>query len=98
MKIASSISCVDRLIRFLIFCNLYIEIFFRFYLFFKSNLFLQVSETELQPGKRIPLTDIGAGCYPTTIFFNHSCAPNTVRINQGKRVCHHHSTQSAIKF
>ena len=38
------------------------------------------------PGKRIPLTDIGAGCYPTTIFFNHSCAPNTVRINQGKRV------------
>ena len=49
---------------------------------------LQVSEPELQPGKRIPLTDIGAGCYPTTIFFNHSCAPNTVRINQGKRVCH----------
>ena len=46
-----------------------------------------MSETELQPGKRIPLTDIGAGCYPTTIFFNHSCAPNTVRINQGKRVC-----------
>merc|ERR1711962_1361719 len=46
----------------------------------------QVAEKELQPGKRIPLTDIGAGCYPTTIFFNHSCSPNSVRINQGKRV------------
>ena len=45
-----------------------------------------MSEKELEPGKRIPLTDIGAGCYPTTIFFNHSCSPNTVRINQGKRV------------
>ena len=47
---------------------------------------MQVAEKELQPGKRIPITDIGAGCYPTTIFFNHSCSPNTVRINQGKRV------------
>ena len=40
----------------------------------------------MEAGKRIPLTDIGAGVYPTTIFFNHSCAPNTVRINMGKRV------------
>jgi len=40
----------------------------------------------MEAGKRIPLTDIGSGVYPTTIFFNHSCAPNTVRINMGKRV------------
>lgn len=36
----------------------------------------------MEAGKRIPLLDIGAGVYPTTLFFNHSCAPNTIRINQ----------------
>ena len=40
----------------------------------------------LEAGKKIPLLDIGAGVYPTTLFFNHSCAPNTLRINQGTRV------------
>ena len=50
--------------------------------------FLKVDEHKMEAGKRIPLTDIGAGVYPTTIFFNHSCAPNTVRINMGKRVSH----------
>jgi len=43
-------------------------------------------EGQLEATKRIPLQDIGSGCYPTTLFFNHSCAPNTVRINQGPRV------------
>ena len=41
---------------------------------------------DIEAGKKIPLADIGSGVYPTTIFFNHSCAPNTVRINQGPRV------------
>ena len=54
------------------------------------NIFLwffkKVDENNMEAGKKLPLTDIGAGCYPTTIFFNHSCAPNTVRINMGKRV------------
>ena len=40
----------------------------------------------LEGGKKIPLLDIGAGVYPTTLFFNHSCTPNTLRINQGTRV------------
>ena len=40
----------------------------------------------LEGGKKIPLLDIGAGVYPTTLFFNHSCSPNTLRINQGTRV------------
>ena len=43
-------------------------------------------EGPLEAGKKIPLVDIGAGVYPTTLFFNHSCAPNTLRINQGSRV------------
>ena len=41
---------------------------------------------DIEAGKKLPLVDIGSGVYPTTIFFNHSCAPNTVRINQGPRV------------
>eukprot|EP00094_Tigriopus_californicus_P006260 TCALIF_06026-PA protein Name:"Similar to SMYD4 SET and MYND domain-containing protein 4 (Pongo abelii)" AED:0.08 eAED:0.08 QI:8/0.66/0.25/1/0.33/0.5/4/0/663 len=40
----------------------------------------------MEPSKRIPLQDIGSGVYPTTLFFNHSCAPNTIRVNQGPRV------------
>ena len=40
----------------------------------------------IEAGKKLPLADIGSGVYPTTIFFNHSCEPNTVRINQGPRV------------
>lgn len=69
--------------------QLYIgELLFHFQTGIQYNLHAvyQVSEKDLTPGKRIPLSDIGAGVYPTTIFFNHSCAPNTVRINQGKRV------------
>ncbi len=48
-------------------------------------LYVKVSGA-LEAGKRLPLLDIGAGVYPTTLFFNHACAPNTVRINQGTRV------------
>ena len=54
--------------------------------YIETNNTKQVDERNMEAGKRIPLTDIGAGVYPTTIFFNHSCAPNTVRINMGKRV------------
>jgi len=45
-------------------------------------------ENAIEAGKKIPLLDIGSGVYPTTLFFNHSCAPNTVRINHGSRVIH----------
>ena len=52
------------------------------------NIIAHISQIDgaLEAGKRIPLLDIGAGVYPTTLFFNHSCAPNTLRINQGTRV------------
>ena len=40
----------------------------------------------MEAAKKIPLVDIGSGVYPTTLFFNHSCVPNTVRVNQGPRV------------
>ena len=49
------------------------------------DILLQI-DGALEAGKKIPLLDIGAGVYPTTLFFNHSCAPNTLRINQGTRV------------
>ena len=56
---------------------------------FASMFFIYVIlqiDGALEAGKKIPLLDIGAGVYPTTLFFNHSCAPNTLRINQGTRV------------
>ena len=52
---------------------------------FFIDILLQI-DGALEAGKKIPLLDIGAGVYPTTLFFNHSCAPNTLRINQGTRV------------
>ena len=48
--------------------------------------FTEQVDGALEGGKKIPLLDIGAGVYPTTLFFNHSCSPNTLRINQGTRV------------
>lgn len=56
-----------------------------FVLMFFIYVILQI-DGALEAGKKIPLLDIGAGVYPTTLFFNHSCAPNTLRINQGTRV------------
>ena len=56
---------------------------------FVSTFFIHILfqiDGALEAGKKIPLLDIGAGVYPTTLFFNHSCAPNTLRINQGTRV------------
>jgi len=55
---------------------------------YKNCLFpLQVKvEGSIEAGKRIPLVDIGAGVFPTALFFNHSCSPNTVRVNQGSKV------------
>ncbi len=63
------------------------RLLYRFQMGIQYNLHsvYQVSGA-IEAGKKIPLEDIGAGVYPTTIFFNHSCAPNTVRINQGPRV------------
>ena len=52
---------------------------------FFIDILLQI-DGALEAGKKIPLLDIGAGVYPTALFFNHSCAPNTLRINQGTRV------------
>ena len=41
---------------------------------------------KIEAGKKLPLTDVGASFYPNLIYFNHSCAPNTLRINKGHRV------------
>jgi len=36
-------------------------------------------------GKKLPLVDVGAAFYPNMVLLNHSCCPNTIRINQGKK-------------
>ena len=64
-----------------------IQLLFHFQTGIQYNLHgIYQIEGALEAGKKIPLVDIGAGVYPTTLFFNHSCAPNTLRINQGSRV------------
>ena len=63
-----------------------IQLLFHFQTGIQYNLHgIYQIEGALEAGKKIPLVDIGAGVYPTTLFFNHSCAPNTLRINQGSR-------------
>ena len=40
----------------------------------------------IEAGKKLPLVDVGAAFYPNMVLLNHSCCPNTIRINQGKKV------------
>jgi len=42
------------------------------------------AESVIEAGKKLPLTDVGAAFYPTMVLLNHSCCPNTLRINHGK--------------
>lgn len=44
------------------------------------------TETNVEVGKKLPLVSSGIGVYPTLLFFNHSCSPNTLRINDGNMV------------
>ena len=44
------------------------------------------ADGKIEAGKKLPLTDVGAAYYSNIVLFNHSCAPNTIRINQGHRV------------
>ena len=44
------------------------------------------ADGKIEAGKKLPLVDIGASHYSNLVLFNHSCAPNTVRINKGHRV------------
>jgi len=39
----------------------------------------------IEAGKKLPLVDVGAAFYPNMVLLNHSCCPNTIRINQGKK-------------
>jgi len=39
----------------------------------------------IEAGKKLPLIDIGSAFYPNMVLLNHSCCPNTLRINQGKK-------------
>lgn len=43
------------------------------------------ADGKIEAGKKLPLLDIGAAYYSNIVLFNHSCAPNTIRINQGNR-------------
>ena len=44
------------------------------------------ADGKIEAGKKLPLTDVGASFYPNLVHLNHSCAPNTLRINKGHRV------------
>ncbi|XP_023328860.1 SET and MYND domain-containing protein 4, partial [Eurytemora carolleeae] len=40
----------------------------------------------VEAGKNPSLFDVGTSVYPTLLLFNHSCCPNTFRINDGKKI------------
>jgi len=42
------------------------------------------AESVIEAGKKLPLEDVGAAFYPTMVLLNHSCCPNTLRINHGR--------------
>ena len=44
------------------------------------------ADGKIEAGKKLPLTDVGATFYPNLVLLNHSCSPNTIRINEGNRV------------
>jgi len=39
----------------------------------------------IEAGKKLPLVDVGAAFYPNMVLLNHSCCPNTLRINEGRK-------------
>ena len=47
---------------------------------------IYAADGKIETGKKLPLVDVGASFYPNLVLLNHSCSPNTVRINQGKIV------------
>ena len=47
---------------------------------------IYAADGKIETGKKLPLVDVGASFYPNLVLLNHSCSPNTVRINQGKTV------------
>ena len=44
------------------------------------------ADGRIEAGKKLPLMDVGASFYSNLILLNHSCSPNTIRINEGNRV------------
>ena len=66
--------------------NMVIPMNFIFYCFFSLGVY--AADGKIEAGKKLPLLDIGAAYYSNIVLFNHSCAPNTIRINQGNRVRH----------
>jgi len=42
------------------------------------------SEGVIEAGKKLPIVDVGSAFYPNMVLFNHSCCPNTLRINRGR--------------
>ena len=38
----------------------------------------------IEAGKKLPISDVGSAFYPNMVLFNHSCCPNTLRINRGR--------------
>jgi len=43
-------------------------------------------DSQVEAGKNLPLNDSGIAVYPTLLFLNHSCCPNTIRVNHGKKM------------
>ena len=44
------------------------------------------AEGRVEAGKKLPLVDVGAAFYPNILLLNHSCCPNTLKINQGRKL------------
>jgi len=42
------------------------------------------AEGVIEAGKKLPIVDVGSAFYPNMVLFNHSCCPNTLRINRGR--------------